>query len=225
MATVHYCFVNPYCSCVLSDDLYIQYSNIITSSTITPFTSSISIISTCNAPATKDGTGISGSQNEFVYSHIYLLCRHMPSQLRHNANASSFVRCDCFQRIRLRLGYIANVDVLCMYSNGYKSWSSCSDVNKHSASSYCLRSCQAEGQSYVVHVVLRPVVFRAMGKSGRANLQGLVLGFGRDTMYTKAIRLCSCFVFAHYTIIVLACTVYVCARDDPFLGRAKHRLT
>ena len=74
--------------------------------------------------------------------------------------------------MRLRQRQYRNIqfhlDVLCINSDGYKSWSSCSDVNKHSASSYCL---QLPGRR--VELILRPLVFRAMGKSGRANLQGL----------------------------------------------------
>ena len=61
IATDHYSFVNPYCSCVLSDDLYpyIQYRLISLRHQQLGLLHHPHVNCTCNAPVTK--TGISGS--------------------------------------------------------------------------------------------------------------------------------------------------------------------
>ena len=48
MATEHYCFVNPYCSCVLSDDQYPNIANIMMSSIASSICNCM-----CNVPVTK----------------------------------------------------------------------------------------------------------------------------------------------------------------------------
>ena len=88
MATEYYCFINPYCSCVLhvlymymymqSDDMYIKYSNIITSSTIRSIVSS-----TCNCRICVDKRQYWNNQLlEWVCVYTYTvrqLCGYVPN--------------------------------------------------------------------------------------------------------------------------------------------------
>ena len=75
MATEHNCFVNPYCSHVLSDNLYPIHS-IYTIITSFIMQSIVSSIRNGASLATRYGTRITGSQNWFVYAAWMLHAWH-----------------------------------------------------------------------------------------------------------------------------------------------------